>query len=394
MQSGFAQMARRACTVNRARAGPWQLPRGHRATSPDRADIEDPHITGFLPAGHEHGGAERGFSLDHTELVLSASVDPYFRGYTNLAIADEEVEVEEAWFQTLGLGHGFTLKGGRFLSGIGYINEQHPHQWDFSDQSLAYQALFGEHYINDGLQLKWVAPTEQFIDLGLEVGRGANFPGTDQNKNGFGSWAAFAHVGGDVGDSHSWRAGVSYLDAEAEEREGHLDDINDVEAESLFTGDSKVWLADFVWKWAPDGNPKARNFKFQAEYFTRDEDGELACEDNSAEGGACTGLASGYTSEQSGWYAQGVYQFMPHWRVGYRYDRLDSGDVDFGANGAVVEDVDYEPSRQSVMLDYSPSEFSLFRLQYARDESMQGETDDQLTLQYIMSLGPHGAHKF
>jgi hypothetical protein len=33
-------------------------------------------------------------------------------------------------------------------------------------------------------------------------------------------------------------------------------------------------------------------------------------------------------------------------------------------------------------------------LQYAHDKSMQGVTDNQVTLQYIMSLGAHGAHKF
>jgi hypothetical protein len=47
------------------------------------------------------------------------------------------------------------------------------------------------------------------------------------------------------------------------------------------------------------------------------------------------------------------------------------------------------------MTDYAPSEFSLFRLQLARDHSMQGNPDDsQISLQYIYSLGPHGAHKF
>ena len=50
---------------------------------------------GFLPAGHAHDAA-RGFSLDHTELVMSASIDPYFRGYFNLALLDEDVEIEEA----------------------------------------------------------------------------------------------------------------------------------------------------------------------------------------------------------------------------------------------------------------------------------------------------------
>lgn len=357
------------------------------------SDFEEKRIPGFLAGGHDEG-SPRGFSLDHTELVMSASVDPYFRGYLNLAIADEEVALEEAWFQTLGLGFGLTLKGGRFLSGIGYVNQQHPHAWDFADQNLAYQAMFGESYINDGLQLKWIAPASLLVELGFEAGRGSSFPGSDTNDNGFGSWSVFAHVGGDVGESHSWRAGASFLTTDARDREAHTGDVNEVEAETLFTGDSKIWGLDFVWKWAPDGNPKERNFKFQAEYLKRDEDGELTCADNSADGGACTGIADAYSSAQSGWYAQAVYQFMPRWRVGYRYDRLDPDTPDYGANNDVIERPDHRPYRHTAMADYSPSEFSRLRLQYTRDETMQDTADNVWVLQYIMSLGAHGAHKF
>jgi hypothetical protein len=357
-------------------------------------DIDERHIAGFAEAGgHEHGGG-RGFSLDHTELTISGNVDPYFRGYAVLAVADEEVEVEEAWFQTLALGEGFTAKGGRFLSGVGYANEQHPHAWDFADQSLMYRALFGEHLRQDGVQLRWLAPTDTFLELGAEAARGQSFPGSEAggDRNGAGIAAVFAKIGGDVGASHAWRAGINYLAARPVDREGHFHDANEVEAHTVFTGDSKAWIADFVWKWAPFGNPTQRNFKFQAEYFQREEDGSLLCEDNTADGGACTGLADAYRTKQSGWYAQAVYQFMPRWRAGYRYDRLDSGTVDFGANP--LENEAFKPKRHSVMLDYSPSEFSRFRLQLARDESMHDVTDNQVILQYVHSLGAHGAHRF
>ena len=353
------------------------------------------HITGFLAGGHDHGS--RGFNLDHTELTLGANIDPTLRGYANIAFADEEVEVEEAWFQTLALGHGLSVKGGRFLSGIGYANEQHPHAWDFADNSLMYKVLFGEHLGQDGVQLKWLAPTDTFLEFGAEVGRGANFPGSDGggDRNGAGAWAAFAHVGGDVGVSSSWRAGLSYLSARPKDRDSEVEDLNDVEAETLFSGRSKTWLADFVWKWAPDGNPKARNFKFQTEYFRRNESGEFTCEDNTGDGGLCTGASDAYRSKQAGWYAQGIYQFMPRWRVGLRYDRLDSGSVDFNANNAFLPVANYRPHKWSLMADYAPSEFSLFRLQLARDRAMQGSPDDnQITVQYVHSLGAHGAHKY
>lgn len=353
------------------------------------------HVTGFLAGGHDHGS--RGFNLDHTELTLGANIDPTLRGYANIAFADEEVEVEEAWFQTLALGHGLSVKGGRFLSGIGYANEQHPHAWDFADNSLMYKVLFGEHLGQDGVQVKWLAPTDTFLEFGAEVGRGANFPGSEDggDRNGAGAWAAFAHVGGDVGVSSSWRAGLSYLSARPRDRDSEMEDLNDVEAETLFSGRSNTWLADFVWKWAPDGNPKARNFKFQTEYFRRNEKGDLTCEDNTGDGGLCTGAGDAYRSRQSGWYAQGIYQFMPRWRVGLRYDRLDSGSVDFGANNAALPVADYRPHKWSLMADYAPSEYSLFRLQLAQDRAMQGSPDDnQITVQYVHSLGAHGAHKY
>ena len=244
-------------------------------------DVPERAISGYWPAGgHDHGGDERGFSVDSSELIVSANISPYFRGMLNVALKDGEAEVEEAWFQPLGLGQGFTLKGGRFLSGIGYLNEQHPHAWDFADAPLMSKALFGEHYGQDGLQLKWVAPTDLFMEFGAEIGRGQNFPGTDRNQNGVGATSLFAHVGGDVGRSHAWRAGLSWLATRAKDREAHFEDTDAAgpnEVEGLFTGRSRTWIADFVWKWAPEGNPGYRNLKLQAELFRRTEDGDLAC---------------------------------------------------------------------------------------------------------------------
>ena len=355
-------------------------------------DIGERHISGFMPAGHDHS-APRGFSLDHTELVMTASIDPYFRGYFNLALVDEEVEIEEAWVQTTSLGNGLSAKGGRFLSDLGYQNTQHPHAWDFADNNLMYRALFGEAYGNDGVQLKWVAPTELFMEFGVEAGRGANFPGTDRNQNGIGSHALFGHLGGDVGASHSWRGGLSYLAAKANEREGELEDLFDEHAETLFSGKSKTWVADFVWKWAPNGNVSEQNFKFATEYFRRSEKGSL-CEHDDVDGGCALLSDDAYRSRQSGYYAQGVYQFMPRWRTGYRYDRLDPGSVDFGSNPLELATTDHKPTRHSLMLDYSPSEFSRLRLQYSKDESMESVRENQWFVQYIHSLGAHGAHTF
>jgi len=366
-------------------------------------------VQGFVPAGEpdEVGPPRRrGLSLRETELVFSANVDPNFRGYLNLALTPTNtIAVEEAYVHTLGLGKGLTVKGGRFLSGIGYNNEQHPHSWDFADAPLAYTAFFGNKLTAEGLQLKWLAPTENFLELGLEAGRDNAFPGSNRNKNGSGLGAAFARTGGDAGPSNSWRAGVSVVGTRPTARGFAQTDTTGNANTVAFSGNSRTVGADFVWKWAPNGNPGERNFKFQAEAFHRVENGELSCGDaaSPAAGGACFPRLSGsYRSTQNGLYAQAVYQFLPQWRVGYRHDRLDSGNVSIGIvdSGAIAAAslprlAAWKPRRDTVMFDYASSEFARLRVQFARDTSRgPGLSDNQFWLQYVMSIGAHGAHKF
>ncbi|MDP2155699.1 MAG: TonB-dependent receptor, partial [Sulfuricella sp.] len=346
-------------------------------------------IGGFLPNGGEIGPGQRGFGLGESELVIAANIDPNWRGQFMLAVTPENtVEVEEAFVQSLGLGNGLTVKGGRFLSGVGYLNERHAHTWDFVDAPLAYQAFFGGQLKDEGVQVKWLAPTDTFVELGAEVGRGRNFPASDRAKNGSGSAALFARLGGDVGASHNWRAGLSMLRTSPRDRAYSITDNLGATVDNGFSGNSRLEIADMVWKWAPNGNPVYTNFKLQGEYFRRRENGDLTYDVNAANN------PDRYASSQSGWYLQGVYQFMPRWRAGLRRDQLDGGSVDYASNNAALGQAAYNPSKNSLMFDYSPSEFSRFRLQFAQDKSRQGLTDNQMFLQYIMSLGTHGAHKY
>ena len=284
-------------------------------------------------AYHSAGDDRRGFSLDESEITLSANVDERFAGVLTVALAPEnEISVEEA-YATFAAPYGFAPKFGRFFSGIGYLNEQHAHAWDFVDAPLAYQAFLGGQYRNDGVQLKWIAPMDHFLEIGAEAGN-------SEGSNGVGAGALYAHTGGDVGASHSWRAGLSWLRTKA----------SDLKED---TG-----VADFVWKWAPNGNARQTNFKLQGEYFRA------------------------YTIAQSGWYLQGVYQFMPQWRVGVRYDGLDP------ANDL------FNPRKYTAMVDWNPSEFSRVRVQFARSQTVADVTDNQFFVQYILSLGAHGAHRY
>lgn len=346
-------------------------------------DPEAHQITGFAPSGGEVGPPRRGFSIAESELVFAGNIDPYYRGQLVAALTPEDaLEVEEAFIQTLALGRGFTLKAGRFLSGIGYQNEIHQHAWDFVDAPLPYKAFLGGRLNDDGVQLRWVAPTDLFLELGAEAGRGRSFPASDTPKNGAGAWSLFAHFGGDTAAGAAWRAGLSYLQVSPRERAFTDIDSLGTQVTQSFSGSSKLWIADAVVKWT--------KLKLQAEYFGRNEAGDLSV-DATASGG--------YSSRQSGWYAQAIYAFMPRWRAGYRYDRLSHGSVTNGVPGLTAADFPllmtaHDPSRSSLMVDWSPTEFSRLRLQLAADKSRVGVTDNQVALQYIHSLGAHGAHRF
>ncbi|MDO8597359.1 MAG: hypothetical protein Q7R45_12145 [Sulfuricaulis sp.] len=338
-------------------------------------------LPGFALGG-ETGPGDEGLRLGESELVMSANIDDKFYGQFIAALTPEnETEIEEAFFETFALGDGFTVRGGRFLSGIGYLNPVHAHAWDFADQPLVYRAMLGNQYKDDGVQARWVAPTDVFLELGAEIFRGDNFPAGGAANSGKGTHTVFIHIGGDVGAGHAWRLGLSQLDADARNRA-----TGDATTPDLFTGASELTGVDFIWKWAPNGNPKQTNFKFQTEYFTRDEDGTFDP--------ASSGTPLTYNGKQKGWYAQAVYQFMPRWRVGLRYDHLKANAVAAALAGTVLDKQGHDPKRLSVMADFSNSEFSRLRFQVNKDESRVNQKDAQWYLQYIMSLGAHGAHAF
>ena len=364
-------------------------------------------FSGTLPTGAE--GIPRGFSIGETELAVSGAVDNLFRAEARFVLeqtgGNTAVRTEEAYAETLGLPWGTKIKAGKYWSAVGYLNDKHPHQWDFVDLPLVYQSVFGGQLNQTGAQLNWIAPTDNLLlKLGGEIAQGStaygqNFNGNyNQNKPRLGT--VFAKTGGDVGESHSWQGGVSFVrsttgsGSTANQANYTLTNNNQLN----FNGSNTIWIADFVYRWAPFGNPTDQNLKLQGEMFWNKQRGSM-----SAFNGEGNALADGtnFTQNQTGFYAQSVYQFMPKWRTAYRYDRVfnPTNSYGFSANPGVLTGSQlqsgWSPYRNTVMLDWSNSEYSLIRLQLARDNAFgPGLYNNQLFLQYIMSLGAHGAHKY
>ena len=328
-------------------------------------------IPGFALADGVGPGTQ-GFGLGESELSIAANIDDQYYGrFTTSFDSENNASVEEAFVETVGLGEGVTIKGGRFLSGIGYLNSKHSHTWDFVDQPLVYRAMLGDQLKDDGVQVRWLAPTDLYLELGAEALAGNNFPAGGAANSGRGTTSLFAHFGGDYNDSNSWTGGVSYLNAKSDNR---IDSSG-----GSFTGTTNIAIFDYVWKWAPDGNIMQKNFTLQTEYLLQSQTG--------------TYNSLPLDANQDGYYIQGVYQFMPRWRVGLRYDNLHADDPGAAFAATALNTQGYNPHRWSTMLDFSRTEFSRFRLQYNQDKSSP-VTDNEIYVQYIMAMGAHGAHSY
>ena len=361
---------------------------------------DEGEIPGFV-LGHEGERGAEGISLGETELNFSTSVDDKFYGHITTALADHgdgvEIELEEAYVETLpgfGLPTGTTIRMGRAFWTLGYMNEHHSHGDDFADRPLPYRVFLDKAFNDTGAEISYVLPTDFYVEAGGGIFRGDDFPFAGADGNEINSFSAFLRVGGDIGGNSSWRIGGYLLDGEASGRGGghgheddHADDHADDHEENLeeffaagmFTGDTRLYVVDFRYVWAPTGNNRQKEVLLQGEYFWRDEEGIYTL----AEGDEVH--EEHLDGGSHGWYAQGVFKFSPKWRIGARYSQLYSPE-DSG--------IDHDPYAVAVMGDWSNSEFSRIRLQYNYEKVGEDLSDNQVLLQYIMAIGAHAAHKY
>ena len=366
--------------------------------------------------GHSHGAIERGFNLRATEVAFSATVDPYFDANLMLTVdSGGGVEVEEAYFDTRALPAGWKIRGGKFLSGIGYLNDQHPHTWDFADQNLAYRTLLGEHGIMDtGLQFTWrprtgsvytllgvemlqgneqvfgtageETPTAREDGAGLAAGSAGELAG---EKAGPRLMTAFAKFAPDLGDDHALQIGLWGARAN-QHQEVHDHTLEDpANLVHALQGKSWLWGTDWVYKYDAPGAYGQGDLKLTAEYLREIKDMDIAFHEN----GALVGQSRKFT--QDGLYLAGIYGFAPNWQVGVRYDVTGLTNKLDGPAGNLWEKNDSD--RWTLSLTRHFSEFSRLRLQASTaDLWVEGapEKVNQFMLQYQHSLGAHGAHKF
>lgn len=325
---------------------------------------------------------EEGLGLGHTELSLSSPIDDLFEGRLTAVLenheGETELELEEAFIQTTGMPWNLSIRGGRFLSQVGYLNGRHMHEDDFVERPAAYRALLGSHYFDDGVRLNMLLPTPFYWQVGAEAFDGDRL---SEGEEDIGVYTLNTRFGGDISASQSWQAGLSWLrnrqihggeEGEHDHDHDHGEEGHDHSHAVAYTGEN-LYIADLVWKWSPRGNTRQQQLTLSGEYLYADDLNEYAGSDDVHEG----------------WYASAVYQFAPQWSAGVRYGEVDLKE----AHGDHFHDQELEET--DFMLSWSHSHFSTLRLQYTLQDAYGfEEADNTVTLQYVMSFGEHGAHGF
>ncbi|MFT6418956.1 MAG: hypothetical protein ACJAUY_001602 [Cognaticolwellia sp.] len=341
----------------------------------------------------------KGFGLGETELAFSASIDDMFFGKLTTVFesheGETEVNVEEAFIQTMALPNGFTVRAGRFLSDIGYLNNQHLHTDAFTSRPSAYRAFLGGHYFDDGLRVSYIAPTDLYWTMGAEVFSGDSLRAEDESGerefDSTGVYTAFTKIGGDIGIESSWQLGASYLRNENGllTPEEHDEEGEEAHAHSASYTGKNTFVADFVYKWAPNGNYKYQHLTLSAEYFRVSDFmvPELDEEHLSAEHDE-EGSVNDY---HQAWYVSGVYQFSPSWSAGLRYGKLNTQVLH-------EEHFDQQTLKETELsVAWHNSHFSTVRVEFSHQSNIgfdNAENDNVITLQYVMALGAHNAHQF
>lgn len=350
-------------------------------------------IPGFTGAAINVGtlNQTRGINFNYGDLTLYSTVDPFFDLFAVIGLSETGAAIEEAYAKTLAMPWNLQLKMGKFYSSFGRLNEIHSHAWDFSDQPLVFLAMFGPENLNEkGVRLTWLAPTDFYLLLGgeaLTADNAVSFGSVGfsdpaalhsvKNAEFPGLYTAYAKTSFDI-DDLVILAGVSAA------RGSKLLD-NGIANSGGFgvSGSATIFGADLYLKYIIDSY---RYLAWQSEFLYRYNAGSMFFHN---------GSTSSLIQNQSGFYTQLIWRFSEPWRAGIRYDLIQKNQ---GILAGAMENLPQNLPRYTVMLEYSPSEFSKFRLQYNYDLSQYDGSaatiNHQVSFDMNWFIGTHGAHSF
>ncbi len=290
--------------------------------------------------------------MQEAELTFQAIVDPYARADFFFSATPDGIELEEGFLTLTSLPGGLLAKVGKFKEQFGKVNTMHPHVLPWIDEPLVMKNLLGgEEGLNDaGVSVsKLLLNPWFFLEATGELYQGNSGPFQSHERSDV-SWLGRLRAYRDITEGTNLDLGASFT-------RGH-NDVGSSPTTRLFGVDATV-------RYRPLRRAIYRRFIGRTELMW------------SHRGQDVTDVST------FGMYASGDYQFARRWYGGLRYDRSDRAD-----------DASLTDTGGSFVLTYWPSEFSQVRGQFRRTHYADGPIANEVLVQFLFSIGAHGAHVF
>ncbi len=350
--------------VNSARVG--QVEKSVKSVQ-SAPSILNPAIGMSIDATAEHRAKAGGdFNFRSAELGISASIDPYARGYAFITGGKEGVEVEEAAMVTTALPWNLQSRAGRFFADFGRLAKFHPHEYAFVNTPLSLERMVGGESKADGIELNYLFPTPFFLrgTMGGYNKLGAENERLDNSKSR--SWSRFTYLG----RLHTY---FDLTDNQGIEVGSTLAYTPSVRLSDTFGSDRSLAGVDFTYRYQPLDSTLYQGFIWGTELFTNSERRSLELED---------GSIVGKRRRSYGGYTYGDLKLNKNWSTGFLFDYAPSIDA------PAKKTKSYSP-----FLTWNLSEFNRLRFQYSYldDKVREAKTErgNQFFLQWTTVLGSH-----
>jgi len=343
-----------------------QVERSVKSTQ-SAAGLLNPAIGMAIDATAEQRNKAGGtFNFRSAEIGISASIDPYARGYAFFNGSGDGVEVEEAAMVTTSLPWNLQARGGRFFADFGRLAKFHPHEYAFVNSPLSLERLVGGESKADGAELSYLFSTPFFLraTVGGYNKLGAENERLDDTKSR--AWSRFTYLARlnsyfDLTDNQSVEVGTSLA---------YTPSIRI--ASDPHGGSRTLSGVDLTYRYQPLGSTLHQGVTVGAELFGNSERVERA---------------SGFRRMFApGGYAYAEAKLSREWAAGFLYDNAPS----LASPGKKTHS--YSP-----FLTWNLSEFNRLRMQYSYlDDKVRedkAERGHQFFLQWTTVLGAH-AHGF
>jgi len=343
-------------------------------------------VFSYRSKGSDDTGSDRPGGFDafqrSVELNLSASVDPFAKGYAVInASADprtgeSNATVEEAAIQTTSLPWNLTVKGGRFFGEFGRLSYIHDHELPFVNRPLALDQYVGGESRTDGVQVNYLLPIPHYVSL--TVGAGNQFGG-DVPPNDVGTFRQGSNVNYwgrastyfDVTPNISFEPGISGLwNPATTDRDGGL---VQPDGSTFFERERRLAGADFMLSYKPLRNNQFQSLTWGTEVLYSDNRYDVAMPSGT--------LLTGRTVGSLGLYSYLTYKFHRQWSAGFLYDFVES-----------AQNKGARTSAYSPYVTWALSHWNQLRLQYTYTDPNTAtglKPDNAVYLQWAWIIGSH-----